>query len=115
MEDSGREVELPAGWIAKGKRLATQVKTDFVEKESHYDSARLLLMSEEAKKTSGAHDAAVAIGAVMSGAAAVDTRITHQDADRFLLDAIRPQRGRRRPRELRWPRLSRRIVAQECS
>jgi FdrA protein len=42
------------------------VKTLFVEKESYYDSALLMLTSQEVKKTSGVHDATVAMGTAMN-------------------------------------------------
>jgi succinyl-CoA synthetase alpha subunit len=42
------------------------VKTVFVEKESYYDSALLMLTSQEVKKTSGVHDATVAMGTAMN-------------------------------------------------
>jgi len=42
------------------------VKTIFVEKESYYDSALLMLTSQEVKKTSGVHDATVAMGTAMN-------------------------------------------------
>ena len=42
------------------------MKTVFVEKESYYDSALLMLTSQEVKKTSGVHDATVAMGTEMN-------------------------------------------------
>ena len=42
------------------------MKTVFVEKESYYDSALLMLTSREVKKTSGVHDATVAMGTAMN-------------------------------------------------
>ena len=42
------------------------MKTIFVEKESYYDSALLMLTSQEVKKTSGVHDATVAMGTAMN-------------------------------------------------
>ena len=42
------------------------MKTVFVEKESYYDSALLMLTSQEVKKTSGVHDATVAMGTAMN-------------------------------------------------
>jgi succinyl-CoA synthetase alpha subunit len=42
------------------------VKTIFVEKESYYDSALLMLTSREVKTTSGVHDATVAMGTAMN-------------------------------------------------
>ena len=42
------------------------MKTIFIEKESYYDSALLMLTSQEVKKTSGVHDATVAMGTAMN-------------------------------------------------
>ena len=42
------------------------MKTVFVEKESYYNSALLMLTSQEVKKTSGVHDATVAMGTAMN-------------------------------------------------
>ena len=42
------------------------MKTLFVEKESYYDSALLMLTSQEVKKTSGVQDATVAMGTAMN-------------------------------------------------
>ncbi len=42
------------------------MKTIHVEKESYYDSALLMLTSQEVKKTSGVHDATVAMGTAMN-------------------------------------------------
>jgi succinyl-CoA synthetase alpha subunit len=43
-----------------------EVKTVFIEKESYYDSALLMLTSQEVRKTSGVHDATVAMGTAMN-------------------------------------------------
>ncbi len=66
MEESGRGACLPLIGIAEGKRRVTDVKTVFVEKESYYDSALLMLTSQEVRKTSGVHDATVAMGTAMN-------------------------------------------------
>ena len=42
------------------------MKTIFVEKESYYDSALLMLTSQEVRKTSGVQDATVAMGTAMN-------------------------------------------------
>ena len=42
------------------------MKTVFVEKESYFNSALLMLTSQEVKKTSGVHDATVAMGTAMN-------------------------------------------------
>ena len=42
------------------------MKTIFIDKESYFDSALLMLTSQEVKKTSGVHDATVAMGTAMN-------------------------------------------------
>jgi succinyl-CoA synthetase alpha subunit len=51
---------------ADDERRLANVKKVFIEKESYYDSALLMLTSQEVKKTSGVHDATVAMGTAMN-------------------------------------------------
>jgi succinyl-CoA synthetase alpha subunit len=57
---------LPLSWTAEDNRPVAQVKTIFIDKESYFDSALLMLTSQEVKKTSGVHDATVAMGTAMN-------------------------------------------------
>jgi succinyl-CoA synthetase alpha subunit len=66
MEGGGRGVSLPLSGAAEGKRRVREVKTIFIEKESYYDSALLMLTSQEVRKTSGVDDATVAMGTAMN-------------------------------------------------
>jgi succinyl-CoA synthetase alpha subunit len=66
MEGGGRGLSLPLSGAAEGKRRVREVKTVFIEKESYYDSALLMLTSQEVRKTSGVDDATVAMGTAMN-------------------------------------------------